>query len=269
MMPRWCSEPRILLTLRVAFCLSGWMLLVQPARAHEDLLLQIGQLDIQLESHPLDADLLARRGDLYRQHRDYALAAADFIAARSAQADYPLLDLYEGLLELETGLPDAARQSFSRYLLNQPQHAHAWALRAQSWLALDRPEHAAQDYSQAVLHADQPSPGLYLDWALALVAAGESHWLEARKVVDMALRQFPSDVALLALGTDTALAQGSPVEATGYIDRVPIAAWRLPRWESRVELVRCLESETADGSAGECRQTAVRVLNEQVAPPKP
>jgi len=212
--------------------------------------------------------LLARRGDLYRQHRDYALAAADFIAARSAQADYRLLDFYEGLLELETGQPDVARQSFSRYLLNQPQHAHAWELRAQSWLALGQPEKAAEDYSQAVLHADQPSPSLYRDWALALVAAGEGHWVGAREVVDRALFRFPLDVALLALGTDTALAQNLPGEARAYLERLPPAVAQVPRWKACIELLNCLEGKAAGDSAGKCLQTAIRLLNEQISPPK-
>ncbi|MGH8034927.1 MAG: tetratricopeptide repeat protein [Lysobacterales bacterium] len=264
--PQWCFRGPDL-TLRRAWLLIALAMLAAPAWSHQDLLVQIEGLDIQLQADPANADLLAQRGDLYRRHQDYAAAATDFVAARSAQPDYPLLDFYEGLLLLDTGQPDAAEKSFSRYLLNQPQHAHAWELRAQCWLALGLPEKAAEDYSEAVLHADQPSPALYRDWALALVAAGEDHWSQARKAVDLALRHFPAEISLLALGTDTALAQGLPGEAATYIERLPEAVARLPRWHDRLELINCLEGDVARDSADECRRNAITLLRDQISQP--
>lgn len=239
-------------------------MLASPAWTHPDLLLQIEELDRALASRPADADLLTRRGDLHRQHEDYAAAAQDLAAARSAQPDYPLLDLYEGMLLLDTGDPAGAEELFTRFLQEQPRLASAWILRARARLALGLAYQAAADYAQAILYADLPSPELYRDWALALVAAGEDHWNEARDVVDIGLGLFPREVSLLALGTDIALAENQPGEAENYINRLSQPITRLPRWQSRTETMKCLQAESAGGTAAACQSAAVNALQEQI-----
>ena len=237
--------------------------LAVPAWSHPDLLLQIEELDLAILSHPRDADLLARRGDLYRRHEDFAAAALDLAAARAAQPDYPLLDLYEGMLLLDTGNPAGAEALLSRYLRNHPQQASAWILHARAQLAQGHAEQAAHDYATAVRYADLPSPELYREWSLALVAAGEDLWDAARDVVDIGLTLFPRDVALLGLGSDIALAQNRPDIATAYVNRLPPTITRLDQWQSRLELAHCLEQESRAGANKDCRGTALRVLKEQ------
>jgi predicted Zn-dependent protease len=227
---------------------------------HQDLLLQIEELDRALASRPADADLLARRGDLYRRHEDYAAAALDLAAARAAQADYPLLDLYEGMLLLDTGNPAGAEELLSRYLKDHPQQASAWILHARAQLALGQAEQAAQDYARAIHDADLPSPELYRDWSLALVAAGEEHWPAAGKAVDSGLERFRQDVSLLALGADIALAENQPDVAKAYVNRLPTAITRLEQWQARLELADCLGRADEDKV---CRQTAIRYLQQQ------
>lgn len=241
--------------------------LALPAWSHPDLLLQIEELDLALVSNPADADLLTRRGDLYRRHEDFAAAALDLAAARTAQPDYPPLDLYEGMLLLDTGNPAGAEELLSRYLREHPQQASAWILRAQARLAMGQGEQAAQDYAQAVRYADQPSPEMYRDWSLALVAAGTDHWNAAREVVDTGLERFPRDVALLALGSDIALAANQPDIATAYINRLPPAITRLDQWQARHALTECLVQESTASGKQECQGTAIRLLQEQAALP--
>jgi tetratricopeptide (TPR) repeat protein len=240
--------------------LIAMAMLAAPAWSHPDLLLQIEELNLALASRPADVDLLARRGDLHRQHEDYAAAAVDLAAARAAQPDYPLLDLYEGMLLLDTRNPAGAEQLFSRFLQDHPNVASAWILRARARLALGLAYQAAADYAQAILYADLPSPELYRDWALALVAAGEDHWNEARDVVDIGLGLFPREVSLLALGTDIVLAENLPGEAENYINRLSQPIARLPRWQSRTETMKCLQPGSAGGTASLCQSAAVNAL---------
>jgi tetratricopeptide (TPR) repeat protein len=267
MMLSWCFKARRVHFPRLACLLILLSTLASPAWGHPDLLLQIEELDLALVSSPTDADLLARRGDLYRRHEDFAAAALDLAAARAAQPDYPPLDLYEGMLLLDTGSPAGADTLLSRYLRDHTQQASAWILRAQARLAMGQAEQAAQDYAQAIRYADQSSPGLYRDWSLALVAAGTEHWNAARDVADTGLERFPRDVALLALGTDIALAINLPDIAAAYINRLPPTITRLDQWQARRVLSGCLGEENTASGKQECQGTAIRLLQEQAALP--
>jgi predicted Zn-dependent protease len=255
----WCFKAGRVHAPRLACLLIALSMPASPAWSHPDLLLQIEELNLALASRPADADLLARRADLYRQHEDFAGAARDLAAARAAQPDYPLLDLYEGMLLLDTGDPSGAEGLLSRYLQDHPQQASAWILHARAESALGQAEEAAKDYARAIHYADLPSPEMYRDWSLALVAAGADHWNAARDVVDKGLELFPRDVSLLALGSDIALALNRPDLAMAYANRLPPTITRLDQWQARLELARCLEqpAETAG-----CQRAATNNLQE-------
>ena len=259
-----CSEagPRLLVRL-ACFLLLG---LASPAWAHPDLLEQIEALDALLLADPNNSELLAERGDLHRRHEDYSAASRDFAAARASQSGYDLLDFYEARLLLETSQAAEAEELLNRYLLLHPQHAGAWILRAEIHLALSRPESAAKDYAMAVRHAVQASPGLYRDWALALVAAGESQWSQAGNVVDTGLERFPQDISLLALGTDIALAENQPQAARRYISRLPEPMTRLGQWQDRIALANCLDKQVTVPGEQDCRSPAVAALESQSRP---
>ena len=247
----WCFKACLLIALST---------LALPAWSHQDLLLQIEELDRALASRPEDADLLARRGDLYRRHEDFTSAALDLAAARAAQPDYPLLDLFEGMLLLDTGNPAGAEALLSRYLNDHPQHASAWILHARAQFALGQAELAAQDYAKAIHYADLPSPELYRDWSLALVAAGQKQWNAASKAVDSGLERFPQDVSLLALGADIALAENQPGAAKAYVNRLPPAITRLEQWQARLELADCLWRASENKH---CERSAIQGLQRQ------
>jgi len=246
--------------------LLGLSILASPAWSHPDLLRQIEDLDAQLLAEPGNAKLLTLRGDLYRRHEDYESAARDFAAARTIQPEFPLLDFYEAQFLLDTCDPEAAKRHLDRYLLNHPQHASAWILRAEIQRTLGRPKEAADDYAMAIRHAGHASPALYRDWALALVAAGTPQWNPARSVVDTGLVLFPQDVSLLALGTDIALAENKPDLSASYIDRLPEPMMRLPRWQARSEAINCLESRGTGTAESDCLATARTALTEQASP---
>jgi len=262
----WCSEAGSGLTLRIVCLLFSLALPVSPAWGHADILVQIESLDIQLQQEPGNAELLVRRGDLYRRHGDYAAAAGDFRAARLADPGFPLLDFHEGRLLLEAGDPVAAELCLDRYLLAHPQDAGAWILLAEIQLALNQAIKAAQDYAMAIQHAEQPSPGLYRDWSLALVSAGEEHWSSAGNVADIGLERFAQDMSLLALGTDIALAQNRPDRAAAYIERLAPQLAQLPRWKARADAIQCLSAPLAEDDARQCLAAAKRDLEGQASP---
>jgi len=229
-------------------------MLAQPAWSHPDVLSQIESLDQQLILQPGDADLLIKRGDLYRRHQDFAAAKRDFDAARVIQPDNPLLDFYQGRLLLEMGEWDRSEQMLSRYLAEHPEHAAAWSVRASARLALERYIPAAEDFGQAIRHSKRATPTLYQSQALALVEAGKPAWPQALKIIDRGLELFPQEVSLLGLGTDIALASANPVLAQHYMDQLPPRLLTLPQWQQRLETNQCFEHLTGpEQNAGHCQ----------------
>jgi tetratricopeptide (TPR) repeat protein len=258
----WPFEAKRLLCTRLASLLFVLLTLANPAWSHPDLEAQIEDLTAKLQQQPADPGLLAQRGDLYRRHADYIAATQDFATARAIRPEFPELDFYQGRLRLETGDAAAAEGLFTHYLASHPEHAGAWALRGQARLGLEQAEAAAEDYAQAIRRSTNPSPSLYRLQILALVAAGEEHWRAARQVVDAGLERFPREVSLLGLGTDIALAENFPVIATSYIETLPAALIELDRWQSRLELRRCLSEKLpgAEISKPACLQEAINTL---------
>jgi len=262
----WCFEDYCLRVTRPVCVLFLIATLATPAWSHPDLLAQIENLTAELQQQPADAELLMKRGDLYRRHADYAAAEQDFAAARAIHPRHPLLDFYQGRLQLEMGDSAAAENLLKHYLAVHAEHAGAWVLLGQARLGLNQPEAAAEDYAQAIRRSARPSPSLYRLQVLAMLTAGEQHWEAARMVVDAGLGRFPQEASLLGLGTNIALAQNSPDIASGYIETLPPAILKLEIWQSRLELQRCLGEKTADAEVAKsaCLRTAINALKAQL-----
>jgi len=243
--------------------LIACLLMPVSLNGHPDLLVQIETLDSRIleeqrKEEPDDAGLLLKRADLYRRHGDYEAALRDIEAARRSDPalDDPgpdTLEFIEGRILLDSGRPEAALRSFNRYLADNPEQPKALKLRAEASLALGRWEDAAADFSRAIDHAPKPSPALYRQYALALAAAGEERWPEARAVIDRGLSHFPLEVSLLGLGADIALAQDQPAAARAYIAILPPALRELPQWQARDGLARAM----ASGDPEERRQNLI------------
>lgn len=232
------------------------------ARAHSDLLLQIEQVDARIAAENPSADLLLKRGDLYRRHEDFAAAARDFEAARALSPDHELLDFYEGRLRLENGDPEAAELFLARYLSRHPHHARAWLLRGEAEIRLGNPGDAAEFFKQAIQTSSTPSPGLYRYYILATLATGETAWDSAQQSVDDGLDQFGAEVTLLGLGADIALARSRPGQAWAYLEQLSPGLSRLPQWGERKEIMNCMASSPEDRFR--CLQLARNHLDSQV-----
>ena len=210
--------------------LATGLMFSPAAAAHPDLMAQIERLDQQLQAEPDNVELLLRRGDLHRRHQDYAAAIRDFAAARVLAADCAQLDFLEGRLALELGDYRTAATLLDRYLTLHPNDAVGWRLRGESALGLGEPS-APADFQRAIDTSQAPSPDLYRQWILALVANQDA--TGALDAVDAGLARFGPEVTLLGLGTDLALAQGDKQRAQAYLDRLPAGLERLAPWSGR------------------------------------
>ena len=136
-------------------------------------------------------------------------------------------------------------------------------LRSQALLLLDRPIEAAEDLGRAIELAENPSPALYRDQALALIAAGETHWPEADSVIRGGLQRFPMEISLLGLGTDLALARDDTASATAFINELPAALQQLPEWQKRLDLTTGLEKATQQDQAILLNEARMRVVGSE------
>jgi len=233
------------------------------ALSHPDLVLQIQALDAQIEAKPADADLLIKRGDLYRRHQEYAAAAMDLAAARKASPNNSILDFYDGLLLLERGDAQTAETHFKKYTDTHPEHSKAWMLRGKTSIELKQAENAAKYFARAIQTTQTPSPDLYRLQILSILAMGESEWNAAVNVTDEGLQHFGFEVSLLGLGVDIALATNQALKAEQYLRTLPDALRRLPQWDTRLSAVNCLTSPDPAAS-DQCLLKAKEILMAKV-----
>ena len=245
-------------------CLLALAAISPGLRAHSDIQLQIVQLDARIEAEGPQAELLLKRGDLYRRHGEFGAAQRDFEQARALDPDNEMLDLFEGRLLLDSGDAKAAEQALTRYLDRQPQHAKAWMLLGEANVANGDAITAAEHFRYAIRYSESPSPAIYRAQILATLAIGPEAWDSAEKAVEQGLSLFGTEVTLLGLGTDLALARARPEQAWRYLDRLPAGLERLPQWKERLAQAECLSSGTKDvGTA--CSEAALQKLSDQVS----
>jgi len=223
-----------------AFCLLFLLAALVPRSwAHPDLLLQIDALTHELEQQPDNVSLLLQRGELQRRHADWAAARADFQRVRNLQPHNRTVDWFEGRLEVESGDAARGRVLLNRFLHGNPDHTIALQNRAQANLLLKQPVLAAKDYQRVIDLSEHPSPALFTEWALALVAAGDGYMSAAMASVRQGLQHFPQELALTGLGVDVSLAVGDSGSVQDLLSRLPHALLDLPQWQNRRALLAC------------------------------
>jgi len=251
------------MTLRAGLLVAAaGLMLAAVALAHPDLLAQIERLDEQIRAEPDRTDLLIRRGDLYRRHEDFAAAVRDFEAARALAPGNPELDFHQGRLALDAGDPEGAARLLDRYLGGRPEDPVAWRLRAEA--AVARGEDSAAAFERAIRLGPSPSPALYRQWVLSLLAAGDRR--AALAAVDDGLERLGAAVLLLGLGADTALAELDAARAQSYLERLPDGLQRISPWAERQVAAGCLQASGNTVLTGppECAADALLRLDSQV-----
>lgn len=146
---------------------------VASADAHESLLRNIAATTVAIENAPEEAALYVQRGELYRLHRDWDAARADFERAIFLEPELTAVHFYLARMYLESGKPTLALSLVTRYLGAEPDDAIAKTTRARALAALGRPLEAVHDYASALEY--RPTPELYLERANVLVAGGRQH----------------------------------------------------------------------------------------------
>ena len=223
-------------------------------------MLQIEQLDVQIAKQGATVDRLLNRGDLYRRHQDYAAAAWDFEQARGLDPENDQLGFFVGRLQLEMGDPTAARISLREYLAIHPEHARGWSLLAEANVQLGDAQAAAEHYQKAITHSASASPELYRARVLSLLAIGQQAWQEADLALREGLELLGTEVNLLGLAVDLALAEANTARAEKLLAQLPAGLERLPQWNTRKQLAACESDNCLEQARAQLRVQGIEFL---------
>jgi tetratricopeptide (TPR) repeat protein len=164
------------------------------ARAHGDLHEQIQALSAQLRADGGDAVLFHKRGELYRAHRDYSAALADYARAERLDPGLAVVQLSRGRALLELGRPARARAALSAFLRGDPDHAQALLLRARCQARLGAHAAAERDFERALDVMADPLPDLFLERAENLRVSGRPE--PALAVLELGIQRLGALVTL-------------------------------------------------------------------------
>lgn len=202
-----------------------------PVLAHGDLHEQIQTISARIRAEPNNAQLVFHRAELYRDHEEWALAAADYDRAEKLAPGNIVVRLGRGRLWMAMGKLEAAKIEFDAFLAAEPDNAGALADRAQLAQAQGRFDDAAADYSAAIAHADPVDAELYLGRARALAAAGKIDAAISGLDEGSAKLGHPPTLGLLAV--DLERGRGNHAAALDRVDAMRAGAVRQEAWLER------------------------------------
>jgi tetratricopeptide (TPR) repeat protein len=199
--------------------------------AHDGLHEQLAEVSARLRRDPRNASLYLKRGELYRLHREWRRAAADYDRAARLDPRLAAVDFARGRMLFEAGRAREAKSALDRFLRAEPRHAEALATRARVLVRLGRRAEAAQDFTRALALA--PEPDLFVERAAVLAAAGGEHAREALGGLDEGVARLGPLVTLQLPAIELELREGRYDAALARLDTVAARAPRQESWLAR------------------------------------
>jgi len=234
---------KLILLLGVAICLA---LIPSFARAHEGLHEQIEAITARIKRDPKNAALYLQRGELYRLHREWVRAAADYDRASRLQPGLTIVDLGRGKMLLESRQFRQAEVVLDRFLQQQPHHVEGLVTRGRVLARIGARLDAVNDFTESLRLA--PAPELYLERAQVL-GGDERYIQEALQGLDEGIKQLGSVVTLELAAIDLELRQSNYDAALTRLDVITAQSERKETW-----LVRRGEILKAAGRHEEARK---------------
>ncbi len=212
--------------LSVAICLA---LASSFVLAHEGLPEQIAAITKRIKRDPKNASLYLQRGELYRLHRSWARAAADYDRAARLRPDLKIVDLARGKLFYESGKFQRARSALDRFISQQPDHYEGLITRARVLGKLGARFEAAKDFTEALAKASVPEPELYIE--RAQVIAGDAKDIdEALSGLDEGIKRLGPLVTLQLSAIELELRRHNYDAALARLDEVTSQSERKETW---------------------------------------
>lgn len=217
---------KFLLFVCIAISLT---LAVDIARAHEGVDEHIVAITAKIKRDPKNASLYLQRGELYRLHRNWTRAAADYDRASRLQPTLTIVDLARGVMLFESGRSQRAKLVLDRFLRQQPAHVEGLITRARVLAKLRLRLEAAHDFTRAMTLSQRPEPELYLERAQVL--AGDKRYVpEALRGLDEGIKQLGPLVTLELAAIDIELRRKNYDAALTRLDLITAQSERKEMW---------------------------------------
>ena len=226
---------------------------VVSVSAHDGLHEQIAEVTARIRRDPKNAALYLKRGELYRLHRDWTRAAADYDRAARLRPRLAEIDFARGRMLFEAGRLRPAQIALDRFLHGQPEHLEALITRGRVLVRLGQHAAGARDFTEAI--ARSPEPELFLERAQALSAGGAAHLDEALRGLDEGIAKHGPLVTLQLYAIDLELRRKHYDAALARLETVAAQSPRRETW-----LARRGEILTLAGRAHEARAAFAAAL---------
>jgi predicted Zn-dependent protease len=204
-------------------------LLSSFALAHEGLHEQIRAVTAKIKRDPKNASLYLHRGELYRLHREWTRAAADYDRAARLQPDLKIVDLARGKMLFESGRFQHAKFVLGRFLSQQPDHYEGLITRARVLAKIGLRSEAIEDFTQALAKSAVPDPDLYIERA-HVTAGDEKRIDQALNGLDEGIKRLGPVVTLQLTAIDLELRRQNYDAALARLDAVTSQSERKETW---------------------------------------
>lgn len=213
---------RVCQILFLAPVIAVLMAVVSPIRldGHAGIHERLRDMNQRIASDPDNADLYVKRGELYRLHRDWDAALADYARAAQRDPESDLVFFVRGRMLFEAGRWEEAQAALDRVLRTKPDHREGLLTRARLLVKREQPLAAIADYDKVIAGLDNPTPEYYLERAKALVAAGSAYIPRALAGVDEGIGRLGPIYTLVEFAIDLDLSVERYDEALGRLDQL-------------------------------------------------
>lgn len=168
----------------------------QPVGGHGFLHEEIAILSARLKKQPNNAELLVRRAQLYREHRQPEAARADLKHALFQDSRLPSALLAMARLEREAGNVVAAKEAMASLLEQHADNVEALTEKARIHESLKEWVEAAETWQNLLDRSEDTSASVALSCARALCRISPADFGGARAVLERALSHHPRVIAL-------------------------------------------------------------------------
>jgi len=242
------KTPRHKVNLKnLCLCVFVVTLLPFAASAHEGLPEQIVAITAKIKRDPKNASLYLQRGELYRLHRKWSRANADYERALLLKPSLNIVNLARGNMLFESGRFPQAKLALDRFLRQQPDHVEGLITRARILGKMGARLEAANDFTRALELAHTPEPELFLERAQVL-AGNERYIQKALSGLDEGIKLLGPLVTLELAAIDLELRRQNYDAALTRLDLITAQSERKEMW-----LVRRGEILKAAGRNEEAR----------------
>jgi predicted Zn-dependent protease len=221
------------------------LVLTAPLFAHEGLHSQIVELTERIRADPANAALHLQRGELYRLHEQFELAARDYDRAATLDPQLHSIDLGRGRLWTASGRTSDAIGALQRYVAAEPDDPEGHIALARALVSAGQAFEGALEYTATLRGV--PDPDIAIERAQALLAAGRAD--EALRGLDEILARLGPVVTLQLTAIDVEVHRGDLNGALRRIDAAIATTARNGGWlELRGDILLCA------GRAAEARE---------------